>query len=125
MDDIQMVQNKLVRWPNGVNLTDRKRTSDLLKKLNMLSVNQINAQVKLLEMWKAHNIEKYPLKIERKSYNPNSAVTRAAFNGVLIEKGFSSISSKTFQNDAARIWNKCHHPANSIIMVSYISTFII
>ena len=50
MDDIQMVQNKLVRWPNGVNLTDRKRTSDLLKKLNMLSVNQINAQVKLLEM---------------------------------------------------------------------------
>ena len=45
-----MVQNKLVRWLNGVNLTDRKRTSDLLKKLNMLSVNQINAQVKLLEM---------------------------------------------------------------------------
>ena len=73
----------------------------------MLSVNQINAQVKLLEMWKAHNVEAYPLIIEKKEYNPNLAVTRAASAGALLEKGFSQISSKTFKNDAIRVWNKC------------------
>ena len=27
----------------------------------------INAQVKLTEMWKAHNVENYPLKLEKKT----------------------------------------------------------
>ena len=45
-----------------------------------------------------------------KHYNPNTAVTRAANNSLLIEKGFSQISSKTFKNDAVRVWNKC--PSN-------------
>ena len=76
----------------------------------MLSVNQINAQVKILEIWKAHHVENYPLKIEKKHYNPNTAVTRAANNSLLNEKGFSQISSKTFKNDAVRVWNKC--PSN-------------
>ena len=90
-----ILSTSVLSFINREILSEQKRLTSLI------------SQVKLLEMWKAHNIEKYPLKIERKSYNPNSAVTRAAFNGVLIEKGFSSISSKTFQNDAARIWNKC------------------
>ena len=40
-------------------------------------------------------------------YNPTQMTTRAACNGALIEKGFNHISSKTFKNDAIRVWNKC------------------
>ena len=107
IDEIQLIQNKLARWLNGVTLKDKKRTRVLLQNIKMLSVNQINAQVKLIEMWKAHNVENYPLKIEKKLYNLNLAVTRAASTGALIVQGFSHISSKTFKNDAIRVWNKC------------------
>ena len=50
IEDIQVIQNKLARWLNGVSIKDKKRTRDLLNNLNMLSVNQINAQIKLTEM---------------------------------------------------------------------------
>ena len=35
LEDIQRVQNKLLRWLNGITLKDRRRTSELLKNLNM------------------------------------------------------------------------------------------
>ena len=60
---IQLVQNKLLRLVNGTTLKDRVSTASLLQKFNMLSVNQLNAQVKLLEIWKALNVKEYPLKI--------------------------------------------------------------
>ena len=59
---IQLVQNKLLRSLNNTKLSDRVSTAYLLEKFNMLSVNQINAQSKLLEVWKALNVPKYPLK---------------------------------------------------------------
>ena len=31
----------------------------------MLSANQINTQIKLCDMWKANNLENYPIKIEK------------------------------------------------------------
>ena len=90
----------------------------------MLSVNQINAQVKLTEMWKAHNIENYPLKIEKKLYNPNLAVTIAACTGALLEQGFSQISSKTFKNDAIRVWNKCPRNIKECVSIYSAKKFI-
>ena len=41
--------------------SDRISTKQLLYQTNSLSVNQINAQVKIQEIWKGINIEKYPL----------------------------------------------------------------
>ena len=43
----------------------------------MLSVNQLNANVKLVEIWKAKNVEDYPLKIEHQSVNSERTSTRA------------------------------------------------
>ena len=48
---IQLVQNKLLRFLNG--------TVSLLAKFDMLAVNQLNAQIKLLEMWKSKNVDTY------------------------------------------------------------------
>ena len=72
----------------------------------MLSANQLNAQIKLLEVWKAFDIKDYPLKILKKEINEITAVTRSLTNGKLIETAFSNtLSIKTCINDAIRLWN--------------------
>ena len=72
----------------------------------MLSLNQINAQIKLLEIWKTINIEKYPIKINFVTRNNEVALTRACFIRYLEEKKLSNSSSRTFINDAIHIWNQ-------------------
>ena len=74
----------------------------------MLSENQLNAQIKLLEVWKALNIniKDSPLKILKKEINEITAVTRSLTNGKLIETAFSNtLSIKTCINDDIRLWN--------------------
>ena len=61
---IQLIQNKLVRLLNGKTLLDKVNTKTLLKNVNMLSVNQLNAQIKISEVWKATNDSSFPLKIK-------------------------------------------------------------
>ena len=53
----------MVRMLNNVKLSDKQLTSSLLRRVNMLSVNQINAQIKLTEIWKAVNNVECPLSI--------------------------------------------------------------
>ena len=102
---IQKVQNKLLRMMTGTKLEDKVNTSILLKQMNMMSVNQINAQIKIQEIWKALNIENYPLKLERQTVNENSIATRACTSGKLVESGRSVIAQKTCVNDAIKLWN--------------------
>ena len=63
IDAIQRIQNKLVRILNSVRLMDKISAKTLAKRVGLLSVNQINAQVKITEMWKAINNETNALKI--------------------------------------------------------------
>ena len=51
----QRWQNKMLRILDGALVSERKSTKALLDNQNMLSVNQIAAQIKLSEMWKASN----------------------------------------------------------------------
>ena len=46
---------------------------------------QKNAQIKLLEIWKAVNLENYPLKINKKVSNESTSVTWSSTQGKLIE----------------------------------------
>ena len=49
-ENIQKVQNKLIRLLTNTKLIDKVSTSSLLQKTNMMSVNQINGQIKIMEM---------------------------------------------------------------------------
>ena len=64
--DLQKAQNKLVRFLNKTRISDKVSTSSMLKKLNMCSVNQLNAKIKLTEMWKSVNIPNHNLEIKKK-----------------------------------------------------------
>ncbi len=58
----QRAQNKMLRVLDGAQMVDQKSTKSLLEEQNMLSVNQMAAQIKLTEMWKASNDPQYPKK---------------------------------------------------------------
>ena len=57
-----------------VRTSERKSTVHVLSKLDMLSVNQIAAQIKLTEMWKVVK-SLYPLKVQMKEINENWTTT--------------------------------------------------
>ena len=107
-EHIQKIQNKMMRIITGTKLQDRVSTKTLLSLTNCISVNQINAQIKIQEVWKALNIENYPLKIEKHNVNDIMAATRACTSGKLIEMGKSIITQKTYKNDAIKLWNSLH-----------------
>jgi hypothetical protein len=71
----------------------------------MMSVNQIAAQIKLTEMWKALNDSQYPLRVEQKSDKEDGIGTRSMTRGDLIEFGSSTHSKKSFMGSSTRLWN--------------------
>ena len=71
----------------------------------MLSVNQINAQIKLSEVWKSLNNVNYPTKWEIKKEFSNIK-TKSANTMLLLEPGLTNTLCSTFMSDAARLWNR-------------------
>ena len=105
LTDLQLNQNKMLRYMNGTKLIDKISSKSILKKHDILSVNQLNAQIKLLDIWKASNIDNYPTKLTRLEANDERISTRAVSSGNLVEKGVSITSKNTFYNDAIKAWN--------------------
>ena len=78
-----------------------------------MSVNQLNAQIKLLDMWKANNVENYPTKIQKMEQNDARSTTRAVTTGKLIEVGITTGTKNTFYNDGVKAWNKVNDKIKS------------
>ena len=68
-------------------------------------MNQLNAQVKLLEVWKALNVEDYPLKIKQQTQSESGVTTRASQKGRPKEIGKTNAMQSTSTSDAIRTWN--------------------
>ena len=105
LTDLQLNQNKMLRFLNGSKISDRISTESILIKFNILSVNQLNAQIKIMEIWKALNIDHYPAKLKKVTLRNDRSKTRAVSNGTLIEEGKSILAKNTFLNDAIKAWN--------------------
>ena len=106
MEAIQKCQNKLLRLLNNSLISDKISIKSMLSKFNMLSVNQMNAQVKLNEIWKSVHVPNYPVKTSALRRSDDSVNTRAVSLGVLSEAKVSNSSEKIFINDAIHIWNR-------------------
>jgi hypothetical protein len=106
MTMVQRAQNKMLRVLDGAKVSDKKSTKSLLDSQNMLSVNQIAAQIKLIEMWKASNDPKYPMKMKIRDLQETGMQTRSITRRDLAEFGRSILAKKSFTCDAARVWNK-------------------
>ena len=67
LGSIQMAQNKLARFLNGNKLMDKIPTKQIFNELKLPTVSQINAQIKLLEVWKSQHSDQHPLKWSRRN----------------------------------------------------------
>ena len=105
LEAVQKCYNKLLRILNNSNLSEKISTKSMLTKFNLLSVNQINAQIKLTEMWKSVSIANYPIKTLTLQRSDDVMTTRAASIGTLQEARITTKSERTFLNDAIHIWN--------------------
>ena len=94
-----------MRSLNRSKIKDMISISSLLEKFKMLSVNQLNAKVKLMEIWKAKNVADYLLKVEHQQNNSHKVNTRADIKERPIEIGVSSLTQKTCVSDAIHLWN--------------------
>ena len=106
LKSLQITQNKSARFFNGNTLEDKVCTSKIFKDLNLLSVNQLNVQIKIREVWKSLKDKNYPTKWEYVLPNPNvNSRLRSVDQKILKTSGNSRISDSTFVNDAARLCN--------------------
>ena len=105
LDDLQKVQNKLFRLLNNSRISDKINTKSFAMDLNMLNVNQINAQIKLTEMWKASKVDNYPIKLFRKEHSEDNRLTRSIIRGDLLMQCKSELCNASFIQDASKNWN--------------------
>ena len=102
MDNLQLAQNNLLRTLQNVRIKDKVSIDSMLKNQKMLSVNQLQAQIKLTEMWKASNLINYPLQIGKKTSGTEARNTRS----VTMENLNEPKTLNTFIGDSTRLWNK-------------------
>ena len=86
-------------------LKDKIKTDTLLNQIGMSSVNRMNAQIKLTEMWKALNVENCPLNVSKPIQDTNSRALRSITQNTLSLKGCTEQAKKTFLHDGKRVWN--------------------
>ena len=106
MKAIQLVQNNLLRTLNGTKVEEKISIAHMLEKFKMLLVNQLNANIKLLEVWKALNVEEYPLKIVTQSIAHENRVTRADTSCRPCEIGKTDLVQKTSVSNSVHLWNR-------------------
>ena len=104
MKSVQIAMNKMVRMLDGVSLKEHITSESLLKKYMLPSVNQLSAEIKMVEAWKIMNIPDYPLTFEQNS--PNKVQTeRPTSIKQWKDSANLKIAQESFTIDAARLWN--------------------
>ena len=91
---------------HGSTLADRINTKVIFNETNILTVNQLNAQAKLVEVWKSQNDGSYPLKWINRCDDIKRTGLKSSNKPELVINGHSHTQSNSFINDAARIWNE-------------------
>ena len=128
LESLQITQNKFARFVHGSTLADRISTTTIFKDTKLLLVNQINAQIKLLEVWKSKNFQAYPIQWENRSDKIGKSGLKSSNKPDLIIKGKSKTQEQTFYNDAARVWNAAPNnirDCKTIVAVKkHIKTFV-
>ena len=107
MKSLQVAQNKMLRMMNGTSLKEHITTSSLLEKFNLPSVNQLAAEIKIMETWKIMNVAEYPIEVWPNEPNrqTNGREIRAASIREWKEDSTSKAGKTSFIIDAARLWN--------------------
>ena len=100
----------MLRVINGTRIKDRVSIESMLNKFGLLSVNQLTAQIKLTEVWKAVHVENYAISLDPyKPLQPDQEQLhslRPCRNRIFNDSSRLAISKQSFSIDAARLWNQ-------------------
>ena len=113
----------VLNW-SQTKIKDRVSVKSMLSKFNLLSVNQLAAQIKLTEVWKAKNVEDYALSFDPyKRPHPVQDVNleiplRPRTNRVYDDYSRLQISKQSFNIDAARLWNLAPKEVTAAVSLS-------
>ena len=82
-------------------------TNELLKKFNILSVNQLAASIKLAEALTAIKTTDYPIELDKHNANrpATNRVLREISTRVWREDAATKIGKESFCRNAAKLWN--------------------
>ena len=107
MKDLQLTQNRLLRAINNTKISEKVSIKSMLEKFNLLSINQLSAQIKLKEVWKSLNCEDYPIKLTEwnTALDDNVHSLRKKENRVFSDSYRLQRAKSSFNVDAARVWN--------------------
>ena len=109
----QIAQNKVLRLLDRQDRKDHRKISDMLVKLDMLSVNQLAATIKLTEVWKSVNVEDYPIKLIKSKESKSEREVRMGTRRQFDESAKRKVSKVSFVFDAARLWNQAPQAINN------------
>ena len=107
MKSAQLAQNKMLRMLDRVSLKDHITTKSLLDKYQLPSVNQLAAEIKLTEAWKAVNVPNYPFQLEPNNPGRNDGGRQIRTSSIKIWKddSKSKAASESVSRDSAKLWN--------------------
>ena len=98
---IKVVFNRVLRILCGVVLEDRISVEKMLIKLGWLSINQLAAEVRLIEVWKALNLNNSLTEMFEKV----KGSTRAASQNRIKVGTNSKIRESSFLRPSVKLWN--------------------
>ena len=110
---IQLTQNKMAQFLNGTKIKDRIRTEQILDSLKMLSVNRLNAQIKLMEVWKSLNDVNYPTIWPIKAEKLDIMKTRSAGTQILIKWKIEACQRNIYQRRGKNMEQSTRHNKNA------------
>ena len=97
----------MLRFLAGCKIKDKVSIKSLLEKFSFLSVNQLNAQIKLMEAWKATHVPSYPFQIL--DNNPKRLISEREVRATTTKKWKDHAKTKAAREsmsiDCARLWN--------------------
>ena len=107
MKTLQLTQNRLLRTLNKTRVTDKVSIKLMLEKFKLLSVNQLSAEIKLIEVWKSINVGGCPISLAPYNQNqgPNDYLLRPKPTRVFKDTSRLMMSQSSFNIDAAKVWN--------------------
>ena len=80
----------------------------MLEGMDLLSVNQLAGQIKLVEAWKAMNTLDYPVKLKKdegETNGENTRYLRPSSVRDMKEGGMTKSAERSFVRDTGRLWN--------------------
>jgi hypothetical protein len=107
MKSLQLTQNRLLRLLNNSRVADKISTKTLLEKFQLLSVNQLAAEIKLTETWKSINVDGCPINLDPYNHNQDKSDHRLRPQPMRIfnDSHRLQLAQSSFHVDSAKLWN--------------------